>query len=333
MTRVRVLAVDDMEANVALIRRMLAETEFVVSAASSAPLALAAVAQEHPDVVLLDVRMPTVDGFELCRHLKSQHATRLIPVILVTAASEPSDRLLAIEAGADDFITKPINAAELKARLRALARMKRYTDELESAEQVIVSLAQTIEARDEYTDGHCQRLALYATAVGEALGLATADLRALQRGGYLHDVGKIGIPDAVLLKPGPLTAPEFEIMKTHPVIGERLCGALRSLAQVRPIVRHHHERLDGSGYPDGLRGDEIPLLAQIIGLVDVYDALTTTRPYRAAMSLDRASAELRAEASRGWRRPHLVELVLELAASNAFASPHLAMTFDASPEA
>lgn len=308
---VRVLVVDDLEANVALIRRLLPQPEYMVRGSLSAEEALAAVANDVPDVVLLDVRMPVRNGFDFCRELKGNNLTRLIPVILVTAASASEDRLQAIEAGADEFISKPINPVELRARIRALAAMKRYTQELESAEQVIVSLALTIEARDAYTDGHCQRIASYAYRLGEALGLDPEELRALRRGGYLHDVGKVGIPDAILLKPGPLTHAEFEMMKTHTLIGERLCGDLRSLARVRPIIRHHHERLDGSGYPDGLRGDEIPLLAEIIGLVDVFDALTTTRPYRPAISGVAAGAVLREEAEQGIRRMELVDLFLE----------------------
>ena len=171
-----------------------------------------------------------------------------------------------------------------------MLRIKGYTDELDSAESVIVSLALTIEARDSTTEGHCQRLAQYAFALGQALGLNDDDLSALARGGYLHDVGKIGIPDGVLLKPGPLTPDEYELIKQHPIVGERLCGELRSLRNVRPIVRHHHERLDGSGYPDGLSGDAIPLLAQITSIVDVFDALTTERPYRAALPIAAAAA-------------------------------------------
>jgi putative two-component system response regulator len=316
-----VLVADDLEANRKLIRRLLPTEEFVTDTACNADEAMAAVRAAPPDVILLDVRMPERDGFDLCRQLKSTEATRLIPIVLVTANSESQDRLRAIEAGADDFITKPLNPIELRARVRALSRVKRYTDELDSAEQVIVSLALTIEARDKYTDGHCQRLAVYAMAVGEALKLDREELWALQRGGYLHDVGKVGIPDAVLAKPGPLTAAEMDVMKRHPIIGERLCGELRSLSRVRPIVRHHHERLDGSGYPDGLRGDEIPLLAEIIGLVDVFDALTTKRPYRAAMSADDATRALREEVARGWRRKELVDLLLDLVAAGRLSRP------------
>lgn len=190
--------------------------------------------------------------------------------------------------------------------------MKRYTDDLESAESVIVSLALTVEARDRYTEGHCERLAAGAVALGAMLGLGETDLAALGRGGFLHDVGKIGIPDAVLLKTGPLTRAEYALIQQHPEIGERLLGDLRSLAAVRPIVRHHHERLDGSGYPDGLRGDAIPLLAQIVSVVDVFDAMTSARPYRPAFPRETASAELLREKAAGRLNPTLVDAFLSI---------------------
>ena len=211
--------------------------------------------------------MPEPDGFEVCRQIKRDPATRLIPVVLITGLHDLEDRIKGIDAGADDFLAKPFNFDELTARVRALMRLKRFTDDLDSAESVITSLALTIEARDRYTEGHCERLAQYSTALGAELGLNPDDLSALQWGGFLHDVGKIGVSDTVLQKPASLTMTEFQAMKLHTIIGERLCGELNSLRRVRPIVRHHHEHLDGSGYPDGLRGDAIPILAQIMGIV------------------------------------------------------------------
>ena len=261
----------------------------------------------QPDMVLSDVQLPGMSGFEVCRHIKSSESTRLIPVVLMTGHDARQHRLEGIVAGADDFLAKPYDVQELKARVQSLLRLKRYTDDLESAESVILSLAMTVEARDAYTQGHCERLAHYACLLGEAVGCREDQLKALRLGGYLHDVGKIGVPDSVLQKDGPLTSDERDVIKQHPLIGERLCGSLRSLALVRPIVRHHHERLDGQGYPDRLSGDEVPLLAQIVGVVDVYDALTTERPYRAALPEDDAFDELRSEASMGIRSRALVE--------------------------
>jgi cyclic di-GMP phosphodiesterase len=310
-TRRTVLVVDDLETNRHLLERLLSAQGYHVVTAVDGDDGLAAVQRDSPDVVLSDIRMPNRDGFGLCLAIKSDPATRLIPVVLMTGASETDDRISAIEAGADDFLTKPIDQPELEARVRSLMQLKRFTDDLDSAEAVLRSLALTIEARDSYTEGHCERLAGYAVELGQRLGLSDDDLAALSRGGYFHDIGKVGIPDAILLKPGPLTAEERRTMEQHTVIGDRLCGSLRSLHRVRPIIRHHHERLDGSGYPDGLRGAQVPLLAQIIGIVDVYDALTTTRPYHEAQSPEVAFAELRLEVERGWRRQDLVEAFIE----------------------
>jgi len=313
----RVLVVDDVPANIGLIERLLVREGHLVQGASTGQAALALVTGPRPpDVMLLDVMLPDHSGFEICRELKRRPSTRFIPIVLITALQEVEDRIRGIEAGADDFLSKPINPHELRARVRSLLRLKRNTDELDSAESVIVSLAMTIEARDTYTDGHCQRLAAYAVALGRDLGLAGSELAALERGGFLHDLGKIAVPDSVLLKPERLTPAEYDVMKQHTVVGDRLCGELRSLARVRPIVRHHHERCDGTGYPDRLRGDDIPLLAQIMSIVDVFDALTTTRPYRHAMPVDVACEELGREAALGWKQPLLVDRFVGLVRRN-----------------
>jgi putative two-component system response regulator len=268
---------------------------------------LATVERDRPEIVLCDVMMPGKDGYELCRAIKANPATRLTPVVLVTSLEGREERLKGINAGADDFLTKPVDPIELCARVRSLVRLKRYTDELDSAEAVIMSLARTVEARDPCTEGHCQRLSRLGVALGKRLRLGAEDLSALARGGVLHDLGKIGISDAVLLKPATLTDAEFEQMKQHAVIGDHLCSELRVLQAVRPIVRHHHERLDGSGYPDGLSGSAVPLLAQVIAIVDIYDALTSARPYRESIDSQRAIETLRMEAARGWRDADLVE--------------------------
>jgi putative two-component system response regulator len=310
-----VLVVDDMESNARLFARLLTRDGHRVVLAKDGAEALTAVSREQPDLVLLDVMMPKLDGFETCRLLKQDPVTRLVPVVLVTALQDSSDRIRGLEVGADDFISKPVNSAELTARVRSLLRIKRYTDELDSAESVILSLALTIEARDSTTDGHCQRLARYAVSLGHEIGVAEEEIPELAKGGFLHDIGKIGIPDAILLKPTALTPEEFELMKQHTIIGDRLCGKLRSLRHVRPIVRHHHERLDGSGYPDGLRGSAIPLLAQIMTVVDVFDALTTVRPYKPPYSAEQAFEALFAEARRGWQDRELVEALIRVGQS------------------
>ena len=311
----RVLVVDDLPKNVEMLQRALEQRGYQVRTAADGVDALRELAAEPPDIVLLDVMMPGMDGFEVCRRIKANPVTRLTPVVLVTGLGDREDRIRGIEAGADDFLTKPPVLAELTARVRSLVRLKRFTDELESAESMVVSLAMTIEARDAYTEGHCERLARFATALGRRLRLPEDDLAALYRGGYLHDVGKVAVPDVVLLKEGPLSTEERVIMQRHPVVGDRLCSGLRSLRRVRPIIRHHHERLDGSGYPDGLHGDAIPLLAQIISIVDIYDALTTVRPYRRTLTASEACTQLSEEVRQGWLSRPLVEefsvLVLE----------------------
>ena len=317
----KILVVDDTPANVDLLQGLLTRDGYVVQTAVNGEDALAAVARDAPDLILLDVMMPKIDGFEVCRRLKQDPGTRLTPIVLLTSLQEREDKIQGINAGADDFLTKPVNAQELRARVRSLVRLKRYTDDLDSAESVIFSLAATIEARDPYTQGHCQRLAQYAVALGVHRDLRDDDLAALHRGGLLHDVGKVSVPDGILLKPGPLTPDEYTVMQRHTVVGDTILGNLRSLRPVRPIVRHHHERLDGSGYPEGLRGDAIPLLAQIVGLVDVYDALTTDRPYRTALAPEQAYEELSAEARKGWRDRVLVEDLIVLGRSSRLHQP------------
>jgi putative two-component system response regulator len=306
-----ILVVDDLETNLKLLTEILTLQGYQVVTARDGEEAIEVVGREQPDLVLSDVRMPRCDGFDLCRAMKAEPSTRLTPVVLMTATADAADRITAIEAGANDFITKPIDQPELKARVRSLMQIKRFTDDLDSAEEVLRSLALMIEARDSYTDGHCQRLAQYATDVGMKLGLDEDALTALKRGGYFHDIGKIALPDSILLKPGALSTEEFERVKQHPVVGDRLCGNLRALSRVRGIVRHHHERLDGSGYPDGLVGDAIPLLAQIIGIVDVYDAMTTDRSYHQAVSHDQAISELRRGAALGRFRADLIDPFVE----------------------
>ena len=313
MDSASILIADDDDISARFLTRLLTREGHHVSVVASGEEALKVCATTPPDLVLVDLVARGGRGFDVCRKLKDQATTRLIPVVIVTAQSDHHDRLQGIDAGADDFVGKPFDSAELYARIRSLVRLKRYTDELESAEAVFLGLGATIEARDPNTRGHCQRLATYATALGRSLGLDEADIGALQRGGFLHDIGKIAVPDSVLLKDGRLDAVESRVMREHPVVGDALCAGLRSLQNVRPIVRHHHERLDGTGYPDGLKAAEVPLLAQIVGIVDVFDALTTMRPYRAPMPREHAFEILADEAAKGWRDRALVDAFVETA--------------------
>jgi putative two-component system response regulator len=314
-TGARVLVVDDEPAVAELLRRLLTKEGYEVHIAGDGNAALAAVSQHNPHVVLLDVNMPGPTGIEVCQRIKNNPATRLTPVIMVTGMAQREKRIESLESGADDFLGKPVDTQELLVRVRSLVRIKRYTDDLDSAASILMAIAVMIEARDGNTEGHCHRMANYATALGRAMSLSEHDLQALHRGGFLHDIGMLAIPDTVLRKSGPLDPEEFELMKSHTVVGESLCGNLRSLESVRPIVRHHHERFDGSGYPDGLKGDNIPLVAQVIGIVDVYDAVTTKRPYQGPHTTQEAIDILRGQAVRGWRRPDLVETFAELVES------------------
>jgi putative two-component system response regulator len=306
-TPARVLVVDDDARIRSLLERILQKDGHKIDTAENGHAALAAIDRQAPDVILTDVTMPGMDGFELCQRLKMNVATRLIPVVMVTGLADRDNRIKGVEIGADEFLTKPVDPQELRARVRSLMRLKKYTDDLDSAASIIMALAVMVEARDGHTEGHCHRMANYATALGRQLGLPHDELQSLHRGGFLHDIGMLAIPDSVLRRPGRLEPAEFELVKSHTIIGDQLCGNLRSLQSVRPIVRHHHERFDGSGYPDCLGGDEIPLLAQIIGIVDVYDAVTTQRPYQRAQSIEQAVTLLRAQAASGWRNPALVE--------------------------
>ena len=305
--KARVLVVDDDVGVGRLLERVLMSAGYVVAIATDGAEALAAVVHAPPDVILLDVMMPGPDGLTICRTLKNDPTTRLTPVILITGLADRDTKIGGLAAGADDFLTKPVDTQELLARVGSLARLKRYTDDLDSATSIIMALAVMIETRAGYTEGHGHRVANHATALGRRLGLAPDALQALYRGGFLHDIGMLGIPDSVLRRQGPLEPEEFELIKSHTIIGERLCQNLRSLHPVRSIVRNHHERFDGSGYPDGLRGNDIPIVAQIIGLVDVYDAITSARPYQPAQSSDEALVTLRQQVERGWRAPELVD--------------------------
>jgi putative two-component system response regulator len=304
----RVLVVDDNPDTMVLMRELLATQGYEVIAVQDAAQAENEIRRQAPDLILSDVVMPGKSGYELCRELKENPATRLIPFVLITGLSDREDKLRGIEAGADDFLNKPIFAEELFARVRSLLKLKEFTDELETAESVICSLGRSVESRDPYTEGHCERLARNASNLGRHLGLDEESSVALRRGGYLHDLGKIAVPDEILKKGSNLTSEEWVVMKRHPITGEDICKPLKSLRLVLPIIRHHHEHSDGSGYPDGLRKGEIPLLPRILQVVDVYDALRTARPYKLALNHEQAAITMRDEAANGlWDEELVVE--------------------------
>src|SRR5438105_14089000 len=302
----RILVVDDNPDNLLLLGELLRTRGYEAVGATSAEAALNLVRREQPDLILLDVVMPGRSGYELCIELKNDPVTRLVPVIMITGLSEREDRVRGIEAGADEFLNKPIFPEELFARVKSLLKLKEFTDELETAESVLCTLGLSVESRDPYTEGHCERLAENASNLGRHLHLDEEEIIALRRGGYLHDLGKIAVPDEILKKGANLTAEEWQVMKRHPLTGENICRPLRSLRLVLPIIRSHHEHFNGTGYPDRLRGKEIPLLARILQVVDVYDALTTTRPYKPALTHEHAAMTMHEEADSGFWDPDLV---------------------------
>jgi len=302
-----ILVADDQASNRELLEELLTAEGFKVASVANGAAALEQLTTAPIDLVLLDVMMPQLSGFQACEKIKSNPETYLIPVILITALSGKQDRIEGIRSGADDFLTRPVDRTELLARVRSLLKLKLRTDELERAESVLFTLARSIEGKDPYTLGHCERLAEYSARLGERLNLPEEQLVALRRAGIVHDVGKVAIPDAILLKPGALTPEEWTIIREHSAIGERICAPLKSFRLVLPIIRHHHEKLDGSGYPDGLRGDAIPVTARVLQIVDVYDALTTERPYKKAFSVTDSLQTMKDEVAKGWWDPRIFD--------------------------
>lgn len=308
----RVLAVDDDPLALEAIADALGTLGYEVWQAVEGESALITAREQQPDVILLDVMMPGMDGYHVCRSLKKDPATQFIPVVFLTGQDSREARLLGLEAGAADFLNKPCDVTELNVRVDNLVSFHRLTEELDSAEEIIFTIARAVEARDEDTGDHCDRIAKLSVRLGERLGVGEDDLKELKRGGYLHDLGKVGIPDAVLLKPGKLTEQEWLVMRSHVDIGVKICAPLRTLRPVLPIIRHHHERFDGSGYPDGLSGEEIPYLARIFQVVDIYDALTNDRCYRKAFGFEEAIRIIWEETDRGWHDPDIVRVFIEM---------------------
>lgn len=312
-----ILVADDQAQNRDLLEELLTAQGFKVITVPDGAEVIQELIGTQVDLVLMDVMMPRLSGFQACETIKNNPDTYLIPVILITALSDRQDRIEGIKVGADDFLTRPVDRTELLARVRSLVRLKQRTDELERAESVLFSLARSIEGKDPYTYGHCERLAEYSARLGERLDLPEDQITALRRAGIVHDVGKIAVPDAILLKPGRLTPDEWTIIREHSVVGERICAPLKSFRLVLPIIRHHHEKLDGSGYPDGLRGEAIPITARVLQIVDVYDALTTERPYKKAFSITGALQIMKEEVARGWWDPKVFDQFERLIATGA----------------
>jgi putative two-component system response regulator len=295
-----ILVVDDDEHIRGLITRLLRPLRHSIVEAGSAEEAQEKLAGISPDLVILDMQMPGKSGHDLLSEIRANPRTRLIPVVMITGAATHELKLKAIQSGVTDFIAKPFSPEEIVARARALMELKFATDALEDAEQVIVSLARTIDARDRYTYGHSARVSLYAGLLGERIGLEDRALAAVRRGGLFHDFGKIAVRDAVLLKPAKLTGEEYAEIQRHPREGRNLLQNMKTLTNAMAVVYHHHERMDGSGYPDGLSGEAIPVTARVTTIADVFDALTTARVYRGALSRGDALDIMRDEVRKGW---------------------------------
>lgn len=310
--RGRVLVVDDDVLHRALEREILESSEYEVHEAASGLEAIDMLCEMDFDAVLLDRCLPGIDGDEVCRLIRHKMGLAMLPILIVTGDGDVDNLTLSLAAGANDFLRKPYDPDELLARVESAVARKRLTDQLDSAESMLFALARMVEAKDGSTGDHCTRLAHNSVVLGKALGLGNEDLLALRRGGVLHDIGKLGIPDSILLKPGKLTEDEWDVMREHVDIGAKLVGGLKSMQRTVSIIRHHHERWDGTGYPAGLRGKDIPLLARVFQTVDIYDALAHARPYKPALPTDEVVAIMQAESEKGWRDPELTAVFLDI---------------------
>ncbi|MBI5084124.1 MAG: HD domain-containing protein [Acidobacteria bacterium] len=328
--RATILLVDSVEINRQLLKGILKAGPFRLLEARQPSDAFAILDREPVDLIIADLMLPEVGGsmdggLDFCRRLKAHRRTRLIPILILTSVQGIDNEVAGLESGADEFLIKPLQPAVVRTRVRTMLRNKRTIDSLEEAETILFALAQTVEQRDQETGNHCQRLAALSVALGTALGLPEEDLVALYRGGYLHDIGKIAVPDAILFKRGVLNEEEWTIMRSHTWKGEEICHRMRSLAPVLPIIRNHHEKWDGSGYPDSLAGEQIPLLSRILQLADIYDALTSRRSYKSAYTPEEAVAMIQQEAAMGWRDPELVSVFVEMVREPNFVARSAAL--------
>lgn len=308
----RVLIIDDELEHRFLEREILSGPKYMITESSNGRDALSLLKNQQYDVVLLDIRMPEMDGNEICRRIRNELHELILPVIMITGFGGHDDLSVSLQAGATDFIRKPYHPKELIARVDAAAAHKRLTDQLDNAESMLFALARMVEAKDAPTGDHCARLAHNGMVLGHALGLGQDELLALRRAGVLHDIGKLGIPDRILLKPAALDTDEWAIMRRHTDIGARLCGGLKSMQLTVPIIRSHHERWDGSGYPEGLKGNDIPLLARVFQIVDIYDALAHARPYKKALPREEVIRIIEQETQQGWRDPEISRVFLDI---------------------
>ena len=328
--RATILLVDSVDINRQLIKGILKAGPYRILEARQPNEAFRLLEQGDVDLIIADLIMPEISGemhggLEFCRRVKANRRTRLVPILILTSVQGNDNVIASLESGADEFLVKPLQPAVVRTRIRTMLRGKRTLDSLEEAETILFALAEAVEQRDKETGDHCQRLAALSVALGTALGMPEDDLLALYRGGYLHDIGKIAIPDSILFKRGVLNEEEWLIMRSHTFKGEAICAGMRSLTPVLPIIRNHHEKWDGSGYPDNLAGERIPLLARILQLADIYDALTSSRSYKAAYTADEAVEMMQKEAAMNWRDPELVSVFVEMVRQPNFVANSAAL--------
>ncbi|PIR16321.1 MAG: hypothetical protein COV46_08725 [Deltaproteobacteria bacterium CG11_big_fil_rev_8_21_14_0_20_49_13] len=316
MKKPRILIVDDNKVNIELLRAQLKPYDYTIETALDGEEALSKILKDPPDMVLLDLMMPKISGYEVCRSIKQNKNTQFVPVIVITALQELDDKLKAIELGADDFLVKPFNKLELITRIKSLLRMKELHDDLDTSESILFSLAEALEAKDIYTRGHSERVAKYSLEIAKALVLPSHELEVIRKGGLLHDIGKIGVREDILLKPGRLTDEEMVHVRSHPTRGFDICSPLKSLEEALTCIRSHHERYDGTGYPDGLKGEDIPICGQILAVADTFDAMTTDRPYRKALPVATAIKIMEDENESGQWNPNIVKIFLDIIKNN-----------------
>jgi len=314
-----VLVVDDIESNLELMEAVFQREGYTVRMALGAGDALEICSNDSVDIAILDVMMPGINGFELCKKLKSQTTKYFFPVILLTALNDKKSRITGLECGADDFISKPFDVLELLTKVRSLLKLKELHEDLDHSENIIFSLVVAMEATDYYTKGHSTRVGALAKEFGSFLGFPEKELGILKKAGILHDIGKIGFSDNILRKPAKLTIEEMNVIRKHPVIGESICRPLTSMQTVLPAIRSHHERWDGSGYPDALSGDDIPLIARILGILDSYDAMVSVRPYRDKRTMELVRSTIENEQYSGQWDPELTGFFLQMISSDSFA--------------
>jgi putative two-component system response regulator len=310
--RPSVLAVDDVQTNLELMEAIFQKAGLQVYSADGADAALDIYAKHRIDIAVLDVMMPGINGFELCRRLKHLSEKEYVPIILITALNDKKNRITGIEAGADDFLTKPFDTQELLAKIRSLLKLKELHEQLDHSESIIFSLVLTLEARDHYTKGHSTRVGDLASEFGAFLGFPSKDQIVLKKAGVLHDIGKMALSEAILKKPSALTSEEAEEIRRHPKLGEEICKPLKSLREVLPGIRNHHERWDGSGFPDRLQGDAIPLMARILSILDAFDAMVSIRPYRGKRSTDDVISIMEKERLSGQWDPELTGIFIRM---------------------